>query len=87
MVGFEELEVWNDSMRLAQKVYDAFDSCRDFGLRDQICHAAVSIPSNIAEGYEHGSNKVFVRFLKIATQRRETKNTATPGAEAFQSGC
>lgn len=66
MAGFEELEVWKDSMRLAQNVYAAFDHSRDFGLRDQICRSAVSIPSNIAEGYERGSNKDFVRFLRIA---------------------
>lgn len=40
--------------------------CNDYGLRDQMTRAAVSIPSNIAEGYERGTNKDFIRFLKIA---------------------
>ena len=53
-------------MRLAVKVYEQFDQTRDFGFRDQICRSAVSVPSNIAEGYERGSPKDFVRFLRIA---------------------
>ncbi len=45
---FEDLEVWRQSMDLAAEVYDALKSCRDFGLRDQMQRAAVSIPSNIS---------------------------------------
>ena len=53
-------------MRLATDVYEAFDASRDFGFRDQICRAAVSVPSNIAEGFERGSDKEFIRFLRIS---------------------
>ena len=63
---FEDLEVWKNGMRLAIDVYLAFDASRDFGFRDQVCRAAVSVPSNIAEGHERGSNKDFVRFLRIS---------------------
>ena len=66
MPDFEQLDVWRDSMRLAETVYGRFGQIRDFGFRDQICRSAVSIPSNIAEGSERGSNKDFVRFLRIA---------------------
>ena len=52
--------------RHPSRIYKAFDASRDFGLRDQICRAAVSAPSNIAEGYERGSDKEFVRFLRIS---------------------
>ena len=63
---FEDLEVWKEGMRLATKIYGALNTCRDYGLRDQMQRAAVSIASNIAEGYERNTNKDFVRFLYIA---------------------
>jgi four helix bundle protein len=63
---FEDLDVWKNSMRMATDIYSAFDNSRDFGLRDQICRAAVSVPSNIAEGFERGSDKEFVRFLRFS---------------------
>jgi len=43
-----------------------FSECKDFGFKDQICQAAVSIPSNVAEGYERNSPGDFTRFLNIA---------------------
>lgn len=46
-------------------VYEALSQVRDYGLRDQMQRSAVSVPSNIAEGYER-SAKEFVRFLSIA---------------------
>jgi len=51
---------------LATRVYKKLADCRDYGLKDQMTRAAVSIASNIAEGYERGSNKEFVRFVNIA---------------------
>ena len=62
---FEELEVWKRGCALAVFVYEALHETRDFGLRDQMQRAAVSIPSNIAEGYER-TDKDFIRFLSIA---------------------
>jgi len=66
MESFEDLEVWKASMRLCVEVYGQFKDCRDFGFRDQICRSSLSIPSNIAEGYERNSDKEFIRFLNIA---------------------
>lgn len=63
---FEDLEVWKEGMQLAVGVYQAMESSRDFGLRDQMQRAAVSVPSNIAEGYERESNKEFVQFLNYS---------------------
>ena len=63
--SFEDLEVWKRSCALAVFVYEALSEARDFGLRDQMQRAAVSIPSNIAEGYER-TDKDFIRFLVIA---------------------
>ena len=63
---FEDLDVWKEGMRLARDVYKSLEKCRDFGLRDQMQRAAVSIPSNIAEGFERHSNKAFIRILYIS---------------------
>src|SRR5690348_1895388 len=63
---FENLEIWQEAVELAAKVYELFRDSRDFGLRDQIRAAAVSVSSNIAEGYERDSNVEFIRFLFIA---------------------
>ena len=64
--SFETLEVWKRASRLAVQIYRALKDCRDYGLKDQMTRAAVSIPSNIAEGYERGTNKEFIRYLNIA---------------------
>jgi four helix bundle protein len=64
--SFEDLEIWQRSLRLAVRLYEALSNCRDFGLRDQMTRAAVSIASNIAEGSERNSSADFIRFLHIA---------------------
>jgi len=64
--SFEDLDVWKRSCRLATQIYAELKDCRDFGLKDQMTRAGVSIASNIAEGYERGTNKEFARFLSIA---------------------
>lgn len=51
---------------MASDVYKSLKNSRDYGLRDQMQRAAVSIPSNIAEGFERKSNKEFIQFLYIA---------------------
>jgi four helix bundle protein len=63
---FENLEVWQDAIELAARVYELFRDCRDFGFRAQIQDAAVSVSNNIAEGYERDSNAELIRFLFIA---------------------
>lgn len=67
--GYRNLQVWQKAKALAVLVYKISDEgllSRDFGLRDQIRRAAVSVPSNIAEGDERDSDKEAVRFLYIA---------------------
>ena len=66
MPGFEDLDVWKTGCRLAVDVYSELQKTRDYGLRDQMQRAAVSISSNIAEGSERKSKKEFVQFLYIA---------------------
>jgi len=63
--SFEELEVWKRACQLAVRLYGLLTDCRDYGLRDQMQRAAVSVASNIAEGSERGGRD-FARFLAIA---------------------
>lgn len=63
---FENLEVWQDAIELAARVYELFPDCRDFSFRDQIQRASASVSNNIAEGYERDTNAEFLRFLFIA---------------------
>jgi len=64
--GFEDLEVWKNAMQLVVAIYAEFKENKDYGFKDQLQRAAVSIPSNVAEGYERQSNKEFIQFLYIA---------------------
>ena len=52
-------------MRLSVDIYKELSDCKDYGLRDQIQRSSVSIPSNIAEGYDRGTNKEYINFLNI----------------------
>lgn len=64
--SFEDLEVWQRGCRLTVDIFKAFQRCKEFTLKDQIQRSGLSIPSNIAEGAERGSNKDFAHFLNIA---------------------
>ena len=68
-VKFEDIEVWQMARELVREIYQltcvgAF--AKDWGLKDQIQRAAVSVGSNIAEGFERSGNKEFAKFLWIA---------------------
>ena len=67
--SFEDLLVWQKGIAFAKQVYiitGEGNLKRDFGLRDQLRRAAVSIPTNIAEGFERSSRKEYLLFLNIA---------------------
>ena len=64
--SFEGLHVWKKACDLCVDTYELMRDVRDYGLKDQMTRAAVSIPSNIAEGSERGSVPEFIRFLNIA---------------------
>jgi len=66
---FEDLEVWKSARELTNSIYKISNNIafsKDYGLRDQIRRASVSIISNIAEGYERGGNQELIQFLSIA---------------------
>lgn len=62
-MNFEDLDVWKRSARLSADIYRTLSQLKDFGFRDQITRAGLSVPSNIAEGFERESNRECVRFL------------------------
>lgn len=63
---FEDLDVWKRSCQLAVDTYSALHQSKDYGLKDQMQRAAVSVASNIAEGSDRGGTPEFIRFLRIA---------------------
>jgi four helix bundle protein len=66
---FEQLEVWQEGRGLVTAIYRVTGKghfLRDFGLRDQLRRAAVSIPSNIAEGFERSGTRELIHFLYLA---------------------
>jgi four helix bundle protein len=67
--SLEDLVVWQKAIEFVRRIYVIIDEGRlqrDFGLKDQIRRASVSIPTNIAEGFERASRKEYLLFLNIA---------------------
>ncbi|MGC4031009.1 MAG: four helix bundle protein [Tepidisphaeraceae bacterium] len=67
--SYRDLEVWQKAMELVEAVYRLTEDLPDterYGLKSQLQRSAVSIPSNIAEGYGRGSTKEYARFASIA---------------------
>ena len=94
MNGFRELKVWQKGMGLVVEVYSVtkgFSEEERYGLSSQIRRAAVSVPSNIAEGYGRQSRRDYLRFLQIArgslyeleTQIEIALNLGFFGSEVF----
>jgi len=63
---FEDIEAWKEARKLLKEIYSYFADFKDFSFKDQIQRAALSVMSNIAEGFDRGSNKEFIQFLIIA---------------------
>ncbi len=67
--SFEDLRVWQKGIQLVKQIYIITNEgklSKDFGLKDQLRRASVSIPTNIAEGFERASRKEYLYFLNIA---------------------
>jgi four helix bundle protein len=65
-MSYEDLDVWKRAVQLSVSLYVATKDLRDFGFRDQLTRSGLSIPSNIAEGYERDTDPEIAQFLKIA---------------------
>jgi four helix bundle protein len=64
--AFEDLQVWQDSRAFVKSIYELTslkNFSKDFGLKEQIQRASVSIMNNISEGYERDNNREFIKFL------------------------
>ena len=66
MDALTNLQVWRRACRLSVDMYTELARCRELGFKDQITRAALSVPSNIAEGFERDSMRERARFLVIA---------------------
>lgn len=91
----EDIVVWQNAVKLCNTIYDITDKnlfSKDYSLKDQIRRSAISVPSNIAEGFERESNRQFVYFLLIAkgsvgelkTQLHISRNRKYISEEEFQ---
>jgi four helix bundle protein len=63
---FEDILAWQKAKIMTLKIYALLRDLRDFGFKDQICRASVSVMNNIAEGFERKSDSEFKHFLFIA---------------------
>lgn len=63
---FEDIIAWQKAQELTVTIYAIFGKLDDYGFKNQICRASVSISNNIAEGFDRDSNREFRRFLFIA---------------------
>jgi len=62
---FEQIESWQKSRELVKYIYRLFSDNKDLNFTSQILRACLSIPTNIAEGFDRGTNKEFVQYLII----------------------
>ncbi|MEO7292994.1 MAG: four helix bundle protein, partial [Ginsengibacter sp.] len=63
---FEDIIGWQKAQDFAVEIYKEFSTLKDFGFKDQICRAVVSISNNIAEGFDRSSDADFTKFLYMA---------------------
>ena len=87
ITSYKDLKVWQISMDIAEQVYrltEAFPKQETYGLTSQLQRAAVSIPSNIAEGHTRDSTKEFLQFISIALGSLAELETQLMLAERFK---
>jgi four helix bundle protein len=64
--SFEDLGVWQKSFKLAVDIFEITKLDKNYIIKDHLIKTALSVPSNIAEGFERSSNKEYIRFLDIS---------------------
>ena len=79
---FEDVDSWKEARLLVKDIYRILAGCRDYGFKGQMQRAAVSVMSNIAEGFDRGSNREFVQYLVISRGSvSEVKSLAYAGLD------
>ncbi|NIQ39909.1 MAG: four helix bundle protein [Proteobacteria bacterium] len=63
---FEDLDVWKKAARLSAQIYKELKGLKDYGFKDQLTRSGLSVPNNIAEGFERESQKECLTFLSYA---------------------
>ncbi len=63
---FEDMKIWQEAGQLSLSIYKLLKDNKDFGYKDQIQSAAVSVMNNVAEGYERGTVRMFINHLLMA---------------------
>ncbi len=89
VTDYKDLEVWQRAIGLCQEIYrltEAFPERERYGLSAQMRRAAVSIPSNIAEGYGRGSRQDYTRFVKMSRGSAAELETQLVLADKLQLG-
>jgi four helix bundle protein len=66
MSSFENLEVWRRAVKFSGALYKGLRALNDYGFKDQLTRAGLSVPSNIAEGMERDSTAERIRYLTVA---------------------
>lgn len=66
MKCFEELRIWQEARVFANQIYILSENMKDYGFKDQIQRAGVSVMNNIAEGFDYGSDAMFIKYLDIS---------------------
>lgn len=65
-VRFEDMKIWKEAGKMTLEIYRLLKDNKDYGFKDQIQRASVSVMNNTAEGYERGTEKMFINHLLIA---------------------
>ena len=89
VTDYKDLEVWQRAIALCEEIYrltEAFPERERYGLSVQMRRAAVSIPSNIAEGYGRGSRQDYTRFVKMSRGSAAELETQLILADKLQLG-
>ena len=64
--SIENLYIWQMARNVVNDIYKMMENCKDYGFKDQIQRASISIMNNIAEGFDSGSDKKFISYLNIS---------------------
>ena len=64
--SIENLYIWQMARNVVNDIYSMMDSYKDYGFKEQLQRASISIMNNIAEGFDSGSDKKFISYLNIS---------------------